>query len=152
MTDTLLSVEIGLLKRHPELPLPHEIIARFAQHHSQSQARQRSHDELVASDSHLNLEDFGSLAASALGDGQDDVLEEGAHPFTLDESLGAEDAAHEPSNEDAGPVDEGEAPMPTEAGASVAEAAPPTPAETSVKEGAPKKKKRSRKRKAKKKG
>jgi hypothetical protein len=157
MTDTMLSVEIGLLKRHPELPLPQEIIARFAEHHSQSQARQRSHDELVASDSHLHLEDFGSLAASALVEAQEDARAEESHPFSPNESLASDPAASATSEQEAQPKEasESEAPMPSEvasqADGAKAEAAPGAPSETAPKKKGPKRK-RSRKRKAKKKG
>ena len=81
MNDGRIEVEIALLRRHPSLPDPSDVLKRFAEHHQQSEARQKSHDELMESDSELELEDFGALAASALGtqSAKDSVL--GEDPF-----------------------------------------------------------------------
>ena len=78
MSDSLVHVDIELLRRHPELPAASDILTRFAEHHAQSEARRRAHDQLMESDSNLDLEDFGALAASALGSNEshDSVLGE----------------------------------------------------------------------------
>jgi hypothetical protein len=83
MSESIVSVNIDLLDRHPDLPGAHTILERFSAHHAQSEARRKAHDELMQSDSNLELEDFGSLAASALGENesQSDVLGEDAQPF-----------------------------------------------------------------------
>ena len=87
MSDSLVQVDIELLRQHPNLPEASDILDRFAEHHAQSEARRRSHDELMQSDSNLELEDFGALAASALGtsDGHDSILGEDAPSFADDE-------------------------------------------------------------------
>ena len=89
MSDSLVKVDIELLRQHPELPDPADILARFAEHHAQSEARRKAHDELMQSDSNLVLEDFGALAASALGGSEN-------HENILDEEAPA--YAEEPSN------------------------------------------------------
>ena len=88
MSDSLVHVDIELLQRHPNLPEAADILDRFSEHHAQSEARRRSHDELMQSDSNLELEDFGALAASALGssDGHDSILGEDAPSFEDDEA------------------------------------------------------------------
>jgi hypothetical protein len=100
MSDSIISVNIALLERHPELPGAHAMLERFSEHHAQSEARRKAHDELMRSDSNLELEDFASLAASALGENeaQSDVLGEEAQPFVSD--------AVNTSSDDAPPVEE----------------------------------------------
>ena len=106
MSESLVHVDIDLLRRHPELPDAAEILQNFAEHHAQSEARQRSHDELMRSDSNLDLEDFGSLAASALEshESHDSVLGEESPEFTesnadLTDTLPEQEAA--PTSDDA---------------------------------------------------
>jgi len=84
MSESTINVDIELLNRHPELPGADQILERFAEHHTQSEARRRAHEELMSSDSNLDLEDFGSLAASALGskDSHESVLGEETASFS----------------------------------------------------------------------
>ena len=105
MSDSLVQVDIELLRQHPELPAPTDILARFAEHHAQSEARRKAHDELMQSDSSLDLEDFGALAASALGTSEN-ILDEEAPAYSEDPPNNGDTLPEHEAASDDQPADE----------------------------------------------